>query len=49
MMFDIVNGEQGYAHECLCGLISKNMWSMQTNLYGKKILGRFNKKKVNFV
>ncbi|XP_076911393.1 uncharacterized protein LOC143569331 [Bidens hawaiensis] len=41
--------KQGYAHECLCGLISKNMWSMQTNLYGKKILGRFNKKKVNFV
>ncbi|KAI3773721.1 hypothetical protein L1987_48251 [Smallanthus sonchifolius] len=39
---------KGYAHECLCGLISKNMWSMQTNLYGKKILGRFNKKKVNF-
>ncbi|KAK1436639.1 hypothetical protein QVD17_02421 [Tagetes erecta] len=40
---------KGFAHEYLCGLISKNMWSMQTNLYGKKILGKFNKKKVNFV
>ncbi|KAJ0587344.1 putative armadillo-like helical, pumilio domain-containing protein [Helianthus annuus] len=37
---------KGFAHNCLCGLISKNMWSMQTNLYGKKILGKFNKKKV---
>ncbi|KAI7757514.1 hypothetical protein M8C21_015218 [Ambrosia artemisiifolia] len=39
---------KGFAHNCLCGLISKNMCYMQTNLYGKKILGRFNKKKVSF-
>ncbi|KAF5817597.1 putative armadillo-like helical, pumilio domain-containing protein [Helianthus annuus] len=38
----------GLAHDCLCGLISKNMSSMRTNLYGKKILERFEKKRVNF-
>ncbi|KAL8261115.1 hypothetical protein R6Q59_025164 [Mikania micrantha] len=39
---------KGFAQECLCGLISKNMLSMRTNLYGKKILERLEKKKVNY-
>ncbi|KAI7756176.1 hypothetical protein M8C21_017450 [Ambrosia artemisiifolia] len=39
---------KGLAHDYLCGLISKNTSSMRTNLYGKKILEKFEKKRVNF-
>ncbi|KAI3763025.1 hypothetical protein L1987_53472 [Smallanthus sonchifolius] len=39
---------KGFAFYCLCNLISKNMLSMRTNLYGKKILERLEKKRVNF-
>ncbi|KAI3807140.1 hypothetical protein L1987_23064 [Smallanthus sonchifolius] len=39
---------KGFAYDCLCNLISKNMLSMRTNLYGKKILERLEKKRVNF-
>ncbi|KAI3684647.1 hypothetical protein L6452_33871 [Arctium lappa] len=36
---------KGFAHECLCSLISKHMSSMRSNLYGKKILERFEKRR----
>ncbi|KAJ9559783.1 hypothetical protein OSB04_004943 [Centaurea solstitialis] len=36
---------KGFAHECLCALISKHMSSMRSNLYGKKILERFEKRR----
>ncbi|XP_024972040.1 pumilio homolog 12-like [Cynara cardunculus var. scolymus] len=36
---------KGFAHECLCGLISKHTSSMRSNLYGKKILERFEKRR----
>ncbi|KAL4559603.1 hypothetical protein LXL04_031746 [Taraxacum kok-saghyz] len=37
---------KGFAQECLRGLISKNMSSMRSNLYGKKILEKLEKKRV---
>ncbi|CAH1419618.1 unnamed protein product [Lactuca virosa] len=37
---------KGFAQDCLRGLISKNMSSMRSNLYGKKILEKLEKKKV---
>ncbi|XP_076948632.1 uncharacterized protein LOC143620960 [Bidens hawaiensis] len=39
---------KGFAYDCLCSLISKNTLSMRTNLYGKKILEKVEKKRVNF-
>ncbi|XP_076908560.1 uncharacterized protein LOC143565485 [Bidens hawaiensis] len=36
--------KQGFAYDCLCSLISKNTMSMRTNLYGKKILEKVEKK-----
>nr|XP_043637892.1 pumilio homolog 12-like [Erigeron canadensis] len=40
---------RGPAYNCLRNLISENVASMRTNLYGKKILERFEKKKVNLI
>ncbi|XP_071729305.1 pumilio homolog 12-like [Rutidosis leptorrhynchoides] len=37
---------KGFANDCLRKLISKNVSSMRTNHYGKKILDRFEKKRV---
>lgn len=36
---------KGFAQDCLRGLISKNMSTMRSNLYGKKILEKFEKKR----
>ncbi|XP_076934546.1 uncharacterized protein LOC143600877 [Bidens hawaiensis] len=40
--------KEGFAYDCLCSLISKNTLSMRTNLYGKKILEKVEKRRVNF-
>nr|XP_043616284.1 pumilio homolog 12-like [Erigeron canadensis] len=36
---------KGFAHECLYKLISRNVASMQSNLYGKKILEKLEKRR----
>ncbi|KAL8244322.1 hypothetical protein R6Q59_010580 [Mikania micrantha] len=36
----------GYVYDCLVELISDNMCSMRTNLYGKKILAWFEKRRI---
>ncbi|XP_076909038.1 pumilio homolog 12-like, partial [Bidens hawaiensis] len=36
----------GYVYDCLLDLISDNMGSMRTNLYGKKILSWFEKRRI---
>ncbi|KAI3737199.1 hypothetical protein L2E82_27194 [Cichorium intybus] len=36
---------KGFAQDCLRGLISKNMSSMRSNLYGKKILEKLEKRR----
>ncbi|KVH89212.1 Armadillo-like helical [Cynara cardunculus var. scolymus] len=37
---------KGFAHECLRKLISRNVTAMQSNLYGKKILEKIEKRRI---